>query len=52
MEVLGPETISALYPSFKACSEDNKWRVRLQLMDNICKLTVNLKVIYLINLEL
>ena len=44
VECLGPETISALYPSFKASSEDNKWRVRLQLMDNFCKLAVTLKV--------
>lgn len=29
VEVLGPESIGALYPSLKACSEDNKWRVRL-----------------------
>jgi hypothetical protein len=29
IEVLGPETINALYPSLKACSEDPKWRVRL-----------------------
>lgn len=29
VEVLGPDSILQLYPSFKACSEDNKWRVRL-----------------------
>lgn len=28
----------------KAASEDNKWRVRLQLLDNICKLAVIVKV--------
>lgn len=32
VEVLGPETMSSLYPSFKACSEDAKWRVRLVLI--------------------
>lgn len=29
VEILGPETISSIYPSLKICSEDNKWRVRL-----------------------
>lgn len=29
IEVLGADTIGALYPSLKVCSEDPKWRVRL-----------------------
>ena len=29
IEVIGPDSFSALYPSLKTCSEDNKWRVRL-----------------------
>lgn len=44
VEVLGHEAFSALYPSFKACSEDPKWRVRLELVDNLAKLAVSMKV--------
>ena len=44
VEVLGPETMSSLYPSFKACSEDPKWRVRLVLIERITNLGVILKV--------
>lgn len=44
VEVLGPETISALSPSFKACSEDNKWRVRLILLDKVTELGITLHV--------
>lgn len=44
IEVLGAETMSALYPSFKSCSEDPKWRVRLELVDHICQLGASLKV--------
>lgn len=40
IEVLGPDTIGSLYTSLKACSEDSKWRVRLELMRNILELAV------------
>lgn len=40
IEVLGAETVGSLYPSLKTCSEDNKWRVRLELMRNIIELAV------------
>jgi serine/threonine-protein phosphatase 2A regulatory subunit A len=40
IEVLGADTITSLYPSLKACSEDAKWRVRLELMRNIIELAV------------
>jgi len=42
---LGTDSITALYPSFKACSEDPKWRVRLELVDNVCKLGAFSKVL-------
>lgn len=42
MEVLGAETINSLYPSLKTCSEDNKWRVRLELTRNILELAIKL----------
>lgn len=42
VEVLGPETISSLSQSFKNCSEDVKWRVRLVLLENIAKLALSL----------
>ena len=29
IEVIGPDSFSALYASLKTCSEDSKWRVRL-----------------------
>lgn len=44
VEVMGADSISSLYPSFKASSEDNKWRVRLELMRNITELAVKLQV--------
>jgi len=46
IEVLGAETVTALYPSLKACSEDTKWRVRLELMRNVCDLATKVQVIY------
>lgn len=42
MEVLGAETINSLYPSLKLCSEDSKWRVRLELTRNVLELAVKL----------
>ena len=44
VEVLGPETISSLSQSFKNCSEDVKWRVRLVLLENIANLALSLHV--------
>ena len=44
IEVLGAENVSSLYPSLKACSEDGKWRVRLELMKNILDLAIKTKV--------
>jgi len=43
VEVLGPETFSALNQSFKACSEDPKWRVRLVLLENLTNLGIALQ---------
>lgn len=40
IEVLGADTVSSLYPSLKSCSEDPKWRVRLELMRNVVDLAV------------
>jgi hypothetical protein len=45
IEVLGAETVTALYPSLKACSEDTKWRVRLELMRNVCDLATKVQVV-------
>lgn len=42
IEVLGADTVASLYPSLKACSEDAKWRVRLELMRNVLELAVKL----------
>ena len=44
VEVLGPETFSALSQSFKACSEDVKWRVRLVLLEEMTTLGIALQV--------
>lgn len=40
IEVMGADTINSLYPSLKLCSEDAKWRVRLELTRNITELAV------------
>jgi hypothetical protein len=45
IEVIGPDTITSLYPSLKACSEDSKWRVRLELMRNISELATKVQVL-------
>ena len=44
IEVLGAENVSSLYPGLKTCSEDGKWRVRLELMRNILELAVKTQV--------
>lgn len=44
VEVLGADTVSSLYPSLKSCSEDPKWRVRLELMRNVVDLAVKTHV--------
>lgn len=44
IEVLGAENVTSLSPSLKACSEDGKWRVRLELMKNILELAVKTQV--------
>ena len=44
VEVLGPDNITSLYPSIKACSEDLKWRVRLELTKNIIELAIKTQV--------
>ena len=49
IEVLGAENITSLYPSLKTCSEDGKWRVRLELMKNILDLAIKVQVIYLLS---
>ena len=51
VEVLGPETFSSLSQSFKACSEDVKWRVRLVLLEKIANLALALHVNFSIILE-
>lgn len=43
IEVMGVETINSLYPSLKTCSEDTKWRVRLELMKNLSALAVKVQ---------
>lgn len=40
IEVMGADTINSLYPSLKACSEDTKWRVRLELTRHLAELAV------------
>lgn len=45
VEVMGADTIAALYPSFKAVSEDLKWRVRLELTKNLIELAVKTHVV-------
>ena len=40
IEVMGADTINSLYPSLKTCSEDSKWRVRLELTKHITELAV------------
>lgn len=44
IEVLGVDSINAFHPSFKQCSEDPKWRVRLELLRNIADLAIKLNV--------
>lgn len=44
IEVLGVDSINAFQPSFKQCSEDPKWRVRLELLRNIADLAIKLNV--------
>lgn len=44
IEVLGADTVNALYPSLKSCSEDPKWRVRLELMKNVVALAIKTAV--------
>ena len=48
IEVLGPDNITSLYPSLKACSEDAKWRVRLELTKNIIELAIRTQVILIL----
>ena len=40
---MGVDTINSLYPSLKTCSEDTKWRVRLELMKNLAALAVKVQ---------
>ena len=49
IEVLGAENVTSLFPGLKACSEDGKWRVRLELMRNILDLAVKAQVKYALN---
>lgn len=44
IESMGIESIASIYPSLKQCLEDNKWRVRLELLRNIADLAVKLHV--------
>lgn len=44
IEVLGAENVNSLHPGLKACSEDVKWRVRLELMKNILELATKTQV--------
>lgn len=41
---MGADTINSLYPSLKICSEDSKWRVRLELTKHIAELAVKVQV--------
>lgn len=45
IEILGADTVNSLYPSLKSCSEDPKWRVRLELMKNIVDLAIKSAVV-------
>jgi len=44
IEVMGADTINAIYPSLKASSEDPKWRVRFEVTRNIIDLAVKTQV--------
>lgn len=44
IEVLGADTITSLSPSLKACSEDLKWRVRLELIKHVTDLAIKMQV--------
>lgn len=52
IEILGADTVGSLYPSLKSCSEDPKWRVRLELMRNVVDLAVKTAVLMKTTLEL
>lgn len=52
IEILGADTVGPLYPSLKSCSEDPKWRVRLELMRNVVDLAVKTAVLMKTTLEL
>lgn len=43
IEVMGADTVNSLYPSLKTCSEDLKWRVRLELTKNLTDLAVKVQ---------
>jgi hypothetical protein len=45
IEVMGPENVTSLYPGLKTCSEDSKWRVRLELMRNILEVAIKTQVL-------
>ena len=42
---MGVESIPSIHPSFKLSLEDNKWRVRLDLLRNITDLAIKLNVV-------
>ena len=42
---MGVESIPSIHPSFKRSLEDNKWRVRLDLLRNITDLAIKLNVV-------
>lgn len=40
IEILGVEAVNSLAPSLKSVIDDNKWRVRLELIKSLAELAI------------
>lgn len=52
VEAVGVDAVNSMIPALKTVTEDNKWRVRLELLRGIADLSIKMNVKYIYNIEL